>query len=155
MRVENIRRGLLVSQLKTAARNLQSAYIRSPLEALENVMDSTLLAFSEGGLAAGARMAVSKQNWQDSFRMLKYMYGDSKTAKTYSDFILERPQLANQLDLLYNNINEIQIATGRGSGTVSDKVLSFAEDFTMAVNIPNRWQELMVRRGVFLESYKD
>ena len=70
MRVENIRRGGLVSQLKTAARNLQSAYLRSPLEALESVMDTALLAYSEDGIGAAARAAVSKQNWKDSFLSL-------------------------------------------------------------------------------------
>jgi len=154
MRVENIRRGGLVSQLKTAARNLQSAYIRSPLEVLESIMDTALYAYAGegggvGGIGAGVKAAVSPENWKDSFRMLKYMYGDAETARIYSDFILERPQLANQLDLLYNNLNEIQIATGRGSGTVTDKLLGEAEDLVMAINIPNRWQEMLVRRGVF------
>ena len=149
MRVENIRRGLLVSQLKTAVRNLSSAYIRSPLEAVQSIMDTSLKALAEEGVAAGAKALVSKENWIGSLRMLKYIYGDAKTARTYADWILERPQLANQMDRMYNNLNEIQIATGRGSGTITDKVLSGAEDLTMALNIPNRWQEMVVRRGVF------
>ena len=39
MRIENIRRGGLVSQIATAARNLTSAGIRAPMEGLGNVMD--------------------------------------------------------------------------------------------------------------------
>jgi hypothetical protein len=42
MRLEGIRRGGLVSQLATAARNLQSAGIRSPMDSLGNVMDTAL-----------------------------------------------------------------------------------------------------------------
>ena len=150
MRIENVRRGGLVSQLKTAIRNLTSAYMRSPLEALQSVMDTALLNMSEEGAVSGAKSLVSWTNWKDSFRSLKYMYGDTETAKTYSDFILSRPQLAGQMDLMYNNINEIQMMTGRGTGTKTDKVLSEMEDLTMALNIPNRWQEMVVRRGMFL-----
>jgi hypothetical protein len=42
------------------------------------------------------------------------------------------------------------ISTGRGKGGVIDKVLSEGEDAVMALNIPNRWQEFLVRRGAFL-----
>ena len=42
MRIENIRRGSLVSQLATAARNVTSVAIRMPLESLGNVMDTAL-----------------------------------------------------------------------------------------------------------------
>ena len=34
--------------------------------------------------------------------------------------------------------------------TVLDKVLTEGEDAVMALNIPNRWQEFLVRRGAFL-----
>ena len=46
-RVENMRRGTMVSMIKTAARNFQSAIIRSPMEALENVFDTTLYKMSQ------------------------------------------------------------------------------------------------------------
>jgi 3-dehydroquinate synthetase len=42
-RVENIRRGGMVSMVKTASRNFGSAAIRMPLETLENVFDTTFL----------------------------------------------------------------------------------------------------------------
>ena len=47
-RVENIRRGGLVSQIATAARNLTSSTIRAPLESLGNVIDSTLYQVGKG-----------------------------------------------------------------------------------------------------------
>ena len=50
MRIENVRRGGLVSQIATAARNLQSAIIRAPLEGLGNVMDTALMNLSEKGI---------------------------------------------------------------------------------------------------------
>ena len=45
-RIENIRRGSMTSMLKTAMRNFQSAAIRMPLETMENVADTVMLAMS-------------------------------------------------------------------------------------------------------------
>ena len=49
-RTENIRRGLLVSQIATASRNLTSAGIRAPLEGLQNVMDTALYNMGKDGV---------------------------------------------------------------------------------------------------------
>ncbi len=46
-RAENIRRGGMVSMIKTAARNFQSGTIRMGLETLENISDTTILAMSD------------------------------------------------------------------------------------------------------------
>ncbi len=121
MRLEGIRRGGLVSQLATAARNLQSAGIRSPMDSLGNVMDTALYNMGEakgvgGKAAAGAKSLISKENWKDSFANMKYMFGPESRldAKDYVDFILDRPELAKQFDLMFNQLNELQAATGRG-----------------------------------------
>src|SRR5210317_1285451 len=121
MRLEGIRRGGLVSQLATAARNLQSAGIRSPMDSLGNVMDTALYNMGEakgvgGKAAAGAKSLISKENWKDSFANMKYMFGpeNRQDAKDYVDFILDRPELAKQFDLMFNQLNELQAATGRG-----------------------------------------
>src|SRR6056300_1255990 len=105
MRLEGIRRGGLVSQLATAARNLQSAGIRSPMDSLGNVMDTALYNMGEakgvgGKAAAGAKSLISKENWKDSFANMKYMFGpeNRQDAKDYVDFILDRPELAKQFD---------------------------------------------------------
>ena len=150
MRIENIRRGGLVSQIATAARNLTSAGIRAPMEVLGNAMDTALYNLSNEGVLAGAKSLLSKNNWKDSFRHMRYMFENPKETKEVVDFILDRPELAGQSDLLFNNINEIMIATGRGKGGVLDKVLTEGEDAVQALNIPNRWQEFLVRRGAFL-----
>jgi len=121
MRLEGIRRGGLVSQLATAARNLQSAGIRSPMDSLGNVMDTALYNMGEakgvgGKAAAGAKSLISKENWKDSFANMKYMFGPESRldAKDYVDFILDRPELSKQFDLMFNQLNELQAATGRG-----------------------------------------
>jgi hypothetical protein len=150
MRVENIRRGGLVSQIATASRNLTSAGIRAPMEGLGNVVDTALYNLSNEGVLSGAKSLLSPNNWRDSFRHMRYMFENPKETKEVVDFILDRPELAGQSDLLFNNINEIMIATGRGRGGILDKVLTEGEDAVQALNIPNRWQEFLVRRGAFL-----
>ena len=149
MRVENIRRGGLVSQVATAARNLTSGVIRAPLESLGNVMDTALYNLSNEGLGKAAVSLVSPTNWKDSFRQMKYMFSRSDIAKDYTDLILDRPELAKQYESMFNNVSEIQKMTGRGTGGAVDKVLSEAEDVVTALNTPNRWQEYLIRRGAF------
>jgi len=178
MRIENIRRGGLVSQIATAARNLSSATIRAPLEGLGNVVDNVLYQVGKGDYLEAVKgispirvkaPEFSKigdksffeafrdgsplgftNNWKDSFRHMKYMFDNPRETKEVVDFILERPELEGQFKLLFDNVNEIMISTGRGKGGVLDKILSEGEDAVMALNIPNRWQEFLVRRGAFL-----
>ena len=150
MRVENIRRGGLVSQVATASRNLTSGAIRAPLEGLGNVMDTALYNMSTKGYVEGGKSLLSPANWKDSFRHMRYMFDNPKETKEVVDFILEQPGMAKQYDLLFNNINEIQKATGRGQGGALDNILSIGEDAVDVLNTPNRWQEYLVRRGAFL-----
>ena len=149
MRIEGVRRGLLVSQIATAARNLTSAGIRAPLEGLGNVMDSSLYNLTNKGVGSAAYQIISPSNWKDSFRHMKYMFSEPEVAKGYTDLILGQPQLAKQFDMMYNNLNEIQKATGRGSGGKLDTLLTGLEDATDILNTPNRWQEYLIRRGQF------
>jgi hypothetical protein len=149
MRIENIRRGGLVSQIATAARNLTSGAIRAPLESLGNVMDTAIYTAQNKGTVAGVQSLMSRDNWSGSFSNMKYMFSRPDVAKGYADLILERPEMAKQFDAMYNNINEIQKLTGRGSGTKVDKVLSGMEDVVDVLNTPNRWQEFLIRRGQF------
>ena len=149
MRLGNGRRGGLVSQWATAARNVTSAVVRAPLESLGNVMDTALYRATNEGTLAGIRSLFSGQNWRDSFSELAYMFSRPDVARAYSEFILTRPELTNQYDRMFNNINEIQRMTGRGSGTAFDRVVSLGEDTVDFLNIPNRWQEHLIRRGVF------
>ncbi len=162
MRLEGIRRGGLVSQLATAARNLTSAGIRAPLDTLGNVMDTALYNAGEAKGLGGKTKALSKslvsgENWKNSFAHMKYMFGPESRldTKEYVDFILDRPELSKQFDLMFNQLNELQAATGRGQATTSigkgvDTVLSELEDGVSVLNSANRWQEYLVRRGSFL-----
>ena len=55
LRLEGIRRGLLVSKLATASRNLTSAGIRAPLEGLGNVMDTAMYNIGKKGVVVGVK----------------------------------------------------------------------------------------------------
>ena len=164
-RVENMRRGTMVSMIKTAARNFQSAMIRTPMEALENVFDTTLYKMSQefagaadsGKVVAGARATftgaktlVSPSNWKGSTRALKRIYANPVQAKEITDYLLDRPEFSKQFTSLFDNINEYQTATGRGKGGATDFVLSRGEDVVNMLNVPNRIQEFVIRRGVFM-----
>ena len=149
MRVENVRRGGLVSQIATASRNLMSGGIRAPMESLGNVMDDAIYEAANVGVVAGIKRLFTRENWKDSFASMRYMFSRPDLAQGYGDLILEQPQMAKQLDAMYNNINEIQALTGRGGGGTVDKILSEAEDAVSFLNTPNRWQEYLIRRGQY------
>jgi len=149
MRIENVRRGGLVSQIATASRNMMSGGIRAPMESLGNVMDDAIYVAAEAGIMAGTKRLFSRENWSDSFANMRYMFSRPDLAEGYGDLILEQPEMAKQLDAMYNNINEIQALTGRGGGGAVDKILSEAEDAVSFLNTPNRWQEYLIRRGQY------
>jgi hypothetical protein len=90
MRIENIRRGGLVSQIATAARNLTSAGIRAPLEGFGNVIDTALYNLSNEGVISGTKSLASINNWRDSFRHMKYMFNNPKETKEVVDFIFSK-----------------------------------------------------------------
>ena len=155
LRIENVRRGGLVSQLATASRNLTSAGIRAPLEGFGNVMDTVLWNYGQNGLVKGTvvNFKNAPSNFRDSFAHLKYIFEDPKAAKDWTDYILKRPEFKDQFDTMFNQLNEIRRASrGTPTGTVGkgfNTVVSELEDFVDFLNTPNRWQEFLVRRGMF------
>jgi len=167
LRTENIRRGLMVSSLATAARNLQSAGIRAPMESLADVMDTAIITYGKArtsgktradavaDFASSINPLVRDGTWSGAFNNMRYMFMEQGRAEEFTNYILDRPELAEQFERMFNNINEIQEYTGRGQaqtlvGKGADNVASRVEDFVWAVNGPNRWQEHMVRRATFL-----
>ena len=163
-RIENMRRGTMVSMIKTAMRNFQSGTIRMSMESLENVIDNSLvnmtaefgrkdkgiLSRSTRALYTGTTSLVSPSNWSGSLSSLKRIYANPVQAKEITDYVLKRPEFTKQFSALFDNINEYQMATGRGKGGAVDKILSKGEDVVNMLNIPNRIQEFVIRRGVFM-----
>lgn len=163
-RIENIRRGSMTSMLKTAMRNFQSATIRAPLEALENVSDTTMLAMSNefnrksdqimlrrafNATAKGAQTFVSPSQWAGSLAPLKRIYATPAMSKEITDIILNRPEFAQQYSALFDNVNEYRKRTGAGSGGPVDATLGAVEGVVDVLSIPNRIQEYVIRRGVY------
>ena len=155
MRIENIRRGLMVSQVATASRNLISGLIRAPLEVIGKMTDEVLWNYGKGGFAQGLGTLGNGAAWKGSFKHLELMFAKRGSAQAYTKFIMEQPELADNLDRFYNQMADMQIKMGRGNaettaGKVLDSVVSRAEDATSILNIPNRFQEFMLRNGMFL-----
>jgi hypothetical protein len=163
-RIENIRRGSMTSMLKTAMRNFQSATIRAPMEALENVMDTTLLSMSNEfnrrpdqrlltrtikATGRGAQTFVSPSQWAGSLAPLKRIYATPGLSKEITDIILNRPEFAAQHTALFDNVNEYRKRTGAGSGGAVDATLSAVESVVDVLSTPNRIQEYIIRRGVY------
>jgi len=167
LRTENVRRGLLVSSLATTMRNVQSAGMRMPMESMADIMDSSILTYqiarANGASTPKALLKlhnainplVRDGTWSGAFKNLRYVFMDQQRAQEFTDYILKRPQLIDEFETLFNNINEIQSYTGRGQArnkfTKSlDKGMSKVEDMVWTVNGPNRWQEHMIRRATFM-----
>mgnify|MGYP005991153053 FL=1 len=148
-RVLDIGRGLMVSAVATAARNAESGLLRSPVEALNNIIETATFDIANGRAIRGNR-ALQKSTWQDSFRSQRYIYSDRKTAEEFTNLLLRNEQGMKLYNQMFNTINEIQLHTGRGTDMALDGLLSRAEDFTKLVNGPNRWQDFMLRRATFL-----
>tara|TARA_R110000823_G_C15945304_1_gene500876 strand:+ start:1026 stop:4622 length:3597 start_codon:yes stop_codon:yes gene_type:complete len=156
-RIEGARRGLLVGKFATAMRNIESFAARVPLESLMNIVDGvtrsfndpiTLGAESTGGFLGATKTVFSKDLWKDSFSTFKYAFSEPYVANDYMRLVLEQPQFKEQWVKIYENLNEIQKASGRGTGTKTDVVLSELEDVVEMFNVANRWQETMTRNAV-------
>ena len=152
LRIENIRRGLMVSKINTAMRNFTSLGIRQPLEALMTIPEHVLLNIGEGNYGRGLGLLGGENSvWDGAFSGLKYTFRDPIVAKEFTDFILERPEFAKQFSRMFNTVNEIQMRQRKGmENTYMDKWLTKAEDGVYVLNSVNRWQEFLGRRGAFI-----
>jgi len=167
LRTENVRRGMMVSSFATTMRNLQSGLIRAPMESLADVMDTSLLTYANARAAGvstpkallkfhnSINPLVRDGTWSGSFNNLRYIFMDQSRAEDFTNYILDRPELVEQYQKMFHNINEIQEYTGRGKaqttvGKGADNVMSRIEDMVWTVNGPNRWQEHMIRRATFM-----
>ena len=165
-RLEDVRRGMLVSKFATAGRNFESTIVRMPLESLMNVIDEVTYSFNEpaaigsgflglgegakGGYVGAIKALSRKETWKDSFKAHKYVFSRPDVADGFMKLMLEQPEFVKYYSNMYDNINEIQKATGRGAGGGVDKFLIQAEDVTTFANTFNRWQESVSRNAFAL-----
>ena len=171
VRGENIVRGALVTPWATAMRNLSSAGIRATPEVLINVLEEVVYEFykttqasaGDFGIApfkglyeAGKKLNPLQGNsaWTNSFGDITSTLNAAETKRTM-DFLLEHPQLEHLDSTLFGAVGELRKSMGRGQHTnpianAADIIYTKAEDAVEYLNGPNRLQEFMVRRGVFL-----
>tara|TARA_A100001011_G_scaffold111728_1_gene118238 strand:+ start:4146 stop:7802 length:3657 start_codon:yes stop_codon:yes gene_type:complete len=151
-RVENIRRGSLVSQVATAGRNLTSAVVRSPLESMSNVIDTVLYNAEREGSGAAFKAVFDKTTWKDSFAGTRHLFDPVNYGeyKGYVDLILSKPELAEDMTRMFDAVNEVRKSTGKGTDMYGDTIMTFLENGVDVLNTPNRLQEFLVRRTAFM-----
>jgi hypothetical protein len=151
LRIENIRRGAMVSSIATASRNLTSALIRMPLEGMGNVMDQAIFDLQKGGVGKATANLFSGENWSNSFKGLSYL--TARDLKGLDDwFFTYGKDMEKWQDKMYGQMNEIRRITGKKEGDsigTGERVLQGMEKVVDVVNVPNRMQEFLIRRSVF------
>ena len=166
LRGENVRRGLMVSALATAARNATSYGIRAPAETLVNIFEEAAWKFAQqnakgktmkGVFEAGQTINpfAKTGTYTDAFAEMKYIFAKPREAKETVEYLLDRPEMRDLNKTLFGNIGELQALRGRGQANnpvskAADAIYSTAEDVSWLINTPNRFQEFMIRRGVFM-----
>ena len=160
LRFIDIGRGALVSMLATMIRNVESTLIRSPLEGLSNVFNTSLYNLTEKGLKKKALTVLSPVNWRNSFKHQSYLI-DNKDARDYVDYILKRPEYMNKYNSLFSSASEL-VRLRRPEGVKLtpiqqkvDELLEAGEDFVDTLNIPNKWQDYITRSAYFLQNMED
>lgn len=144
--LDNIRRGLLVSQIATAMRNntaqLGRVGMRTLIEAFDDILNRTFNPL---------RKAFGKEtvpvDYTKSFGLLMNLTKNKKKAKEITDFLTK--YYVNESDRLFTKYAS-EVADSSKS-----KVLKGAQKMVDGLNFLNRMQEFWYRRGMFATSIKD
>ena len=162
IRVEGIRRGILVAALKTAFRNAEAHIIaRSPMEVLGNVLDGAMYTAADKGFKLGMKeLLPGSTSWKDSLKQTAWIFSNQTDAKDTLEYIYKRPQLMDKYNRMFEIFSDIQEAKRgnipQGNNILAqtarraDQVLEVFEDSVQWANIPNRLQEFTIRRASVL-----
>jgi len=129
-RVDNVRRGLMVTQLATAVRNFETQTGRVGLDSIQQAMD------------AGLRRMFSSPEVQaahpvDTFGALTNIFVKPRATKKQVDAVLDAFPV--EQDRLFNN----------WMSEFSSGAFGKAETAVRVLNTVNRFQEYVIRRAVF------
>lgn len=153
-RLDNVRRGLLVTRLATSVRNYISQTSRIALDSLQNIVDFGLqkivrpltnpIQFQKNRVSPMSNL----QQLVNNFRQWKP--SEFKKMKEQTNLLLQQaPKEADRLFLRYaSDVNAYSKSKGVKPGKV-DKVISSLEAATDMLNIANKTQEFITRRAVF------
>jgi hypothetical protein len=139
VRVDNLRRGLLVSQLATAVRNFETQVGRLGLDVLQRGLDAGLQQLFRG---------AARTHPADGFEAVLNLFGRG-TKERVEAVLRAFPAEQNRLFLRFSS----DIASSARAGGVvlsgADRAFQRAEQAVELLNTVNRFQEFVVRRAVF------
>lgn len=144
--LDNIRRGLLVSQIATSARNFTAQVGRVGMHTLTNAIDDTLNAtFNPIRRLFGKEERAFDHT--KTFRLLTNLTSNVKQAKEITDLMTN--YYVKEKDRLFTNYaSDVADATG-------SKVFKGAQKVVDGLNTLNRMQEYFYRRGMFATSLEE
>ena len=133
-RLDNVRRGLMVSQLATAARNFATQQLRLGLDVVDQ------------GLQASLQKVTGSSVTADPFEGIEAIGRlFSRANRRQVEAVLEAfPAQGDRAFFSYSS----DVLARRGTAAMGDKVMGKAEDAVHLLNTVNRFQEFQTRRAV-------
>ena len=142
-KLDNVRRGLLVSQIATSMRNFTAQVGRVGVHTLTKGMDNLLnTTFNPMRRLFGADEVPVDQT--ETFGLLLNLTSNKKKAKEATEFATK--YFVNEKDRLFNNYAS-EVASAADTQT-----LKGAQKVVDGLNVVNRMQEFYYRRGMFAAS---
>ncbi len=138
-RLDNIRRGLLVSQFATAMRNAGTQVGRVGLDVMQGALDAGLQRLTG---------TAGKTDPLGAFETVLNLF--SKTGRNQTDTILRA--FPKQQDVLFSRYASDVATQAREGGVVlkgADRAFATAEAGVDLLNTANRFQEFLLRRAAF------
>ena len=147
---DNIRRGLLVSQIATAMRNNTAQLGRVTMKTLIDVFDNTLKkTFNPLRQAFGAE--ETPVNYARSFELILNLTKNKKQAKDLTD-LLTKYYVKDAENLFTRYSSDVADATKTSNAA---RIIKVGQKVTDGLNILNRMQEFWYRRAVFANTITD
>jgi len=152
-RLDDIRRGLLVTRIATAVRNYASQTARITLDSLQNITDFAL----QQALKPFIDPVQFQKNQVSPFTSLNQLItnfrqwkpSEFKKVKKQTDLILDQfPNEKNRLFLRYGS--DIAVSVKGTKKSKVDKFFDTAQDGVDILNFLNKTQEYITRRAVVL-----
>lgn len=144
--LDNIRRGLLVSQIATAMRNntaqIGRVGMHTLIEAFDDVLNRT---FNPLRKAFGAK--TKKVDGAESFRLMMNLTKNKKQSAELTEFLTK--YFVNESDRLFTKY------ASEVADSSKAKVFKSAQKMVDGLNTLNRIQEFWYRRGMFATSIQD
>lgn len=144
-KLDNVRRGLMVTQIATAMRNFQSQSIRQGLAVLEETFDKALqtlyrVVAPNGKIIRKVDPINAFSGFVNIYRQFNPLYF-KKVKRDVSDILSSFPK---EEDRLFLRFSSDVVANSKGKG-----IIKGLEKATNLLNIVNKFQEFITRRSVF------